>query len=88
MQLLRMHPCTHAGRVHAQPPACRVKALRLVVTCPYSACAGDIIELFEGYMRLHGAPLGGEATLPRHLQLSPIPWRTYISALPRYPRLR
>ena len=39
--------------------------------------------MFEGYLKLHGAPVGSSSTLPKSMQPNPDMWRVYISALAR-----
>lgn len=40
--------------------------------------------MFEGYLKLHGAPVGSSSTLPGFMQPNPNAWRVYISAVARY----
>ena len=39
--------------------------------------------MFEGYLKLHGAPVGSNSTLPGFMRPNPNAWRVYISAVAR-----
>ncbi|KAK9827340.1 hypothetical protein WJX81_007546 [Elliptochloris bilobata] len=44
-----------------------------------------IVAMFEGFMKLHGAPVRGDAVLPKALQPNLVAWKIYVTSLTRSP---